>query len=111
MAYVEPQHNVAGPSSATRGVWMADEGKEAGLRVPEVHGSTASTHDAPGQDRSTGQTAGASQAQPRGGLSEQTRNRLATQLRAMYDTMTQQPVPDRFAELIAKLDSGEHGKP
>ncbi|MCJ2066542.1 anti-sigma factor [Methylobacterium sp. J-088] len=90
---------------------MADEGKEAGLRVPEVHGSTASTHDAPGQDRSTGQTAGASQAQPRGGLSEQTRNRLATQLRAMYDTMTQQPVPDRFAELIAKLDSGEHGKP
>ncbi|MCJ2089081.1 hypothetical protein MKK88_24295 [Methylobacterium sp. E-005] len=32
------------------------------------------------------------------------------QLRAMYDTVTQQPVPDRFAELIAKLDSNERGK-
>ncbi|MGT2486790.1 NepR family anti-sigma factor [Methylobacterium oryzae CBMB20] len=26
----------------------------------------------------------------------------------MYDTVTQQPVPDRFAELIAKLDSADH---
>ena len=110
MAYVEPQHNVAGPSSATRGVLMADEGKEAALRVPDVHGSPASTHHAPDQDHRAGRATGASQATPRGGLSEQTRNRLATQLRAMYDTMTQQPVPDRFAELIAKLDSGERGK-
>ncbi|MCJ2059301.1 hypothetical protein MKL09_22540 [Methylobacterium sp. J-048] len=46
----------------------------------------------------------------RGGLSDHTRNRLAAQLRAMYDTVAQQPVPDRFAELIAKLDSGDREK-
>nr|WP_244513786.1 NepR family anti-sigma factor [Methylobacterium sp. UNC378MF] len=43
----------------------------------------------------------------RSGLSDQTRNRIAVQLRAMYDTVTQQPVPDRFADLIAKLDSAD----
>ncbi|MGU3284514.1 NepR family anti-sigma factor [Methylobacterium mesophilicum] len=45
-----------------------------------------------------------------GGLSDQTRNRIAVQLRAMYDTVALQPVPDRFAELIAKLDGGEREK-
>ena len=39
-------------------------------------------------------------------LSEQTRNRLAVKLRAMYDDVVQQPVPDRFADLIARLDGG-----
>jgi hypothetical protein len=29
------------------------------------------------------------------------------QLRSMYDTVANQPVPDRFAELIARLDSAE----
>ncbi|WP_246695101.1 NepR family anti-sigma factor [Methylobacterium sp. P1-11] len=43
----------------------------------------------------------------RSGLSDQTRNRIAVQLRAMYDTVTQQPVPDRFADLIAQLDSAD----
>jgi hypothetical protein len=43
-------------------------------------------------------------------LSDHTRNRLAAQLRAMYDTVALQPVPDRFAELIAKLDGGEREK-
>lgn len=88
---------------------MVDEGKEAGLHVRETHGSTASNRRAPDQDPGTDQPARASPA-PRGGLSEHTRNRLATQLRTIYDTMAQQPVPDRFAELIAKLDSGDHGK-
>ncbi|MCJ2072994.1 anti-sigma factor [Methylobacterium sp. J-030] len=107
MAYVEPQHNVAGPSSATRGVWMVDQGKEAGLHVLGAHGSTASDHRTHDQDGTAGQPG---RAASRGGLSEQTRNRLALQLRALYDTVTKQPVPDRFAELIAKLDSGERGK-
>jgi hypothetical protein len=38
-------------------------------------------------------------------LSPQTRDRIATQLRSMYDSVASQPVPDRFAELIAQLDS------
>ncbi|MDP4002023.1 NepR family anti-sigma factor [Methylobacterium sp. NEAU K] len=46
----------------------------------------------------------------RGGLSEHTRNRLAVQLRTMYDMVALEPVPDRFAELIAKLDDGDRGK-
>ena len=47
--------------------------------------------------------------QAKGGaaLSEFTRTRLATQLRAMYDTVAQQPVPDRFADLIAQLESAD----
>jgi hypothetical protein len=30
--------------------------------------------------------------------------RIGTQLRAMYDDLMQQPVPDRFADLLGKLD-------
>lgn len=29
------------------------------------------------------------------------------QLRSMYDTVASQPVPDRFAELIARLDTAD----
>ncbi|MDQ0446616.1 NepR family anti-sigma factor [Methylobacterium aerolatum] len=43
----------------------------------------------------------------RQGLSVQSRDRIANQLRAMYDTVANQPVPDRFAELIAKLDAAD----
>jgi len=40
-------------------------------------------------------------------LSPQTRDRIAVQLRSMYDTVASQPVPDRFAELIARLDTAD----
>jgi hypothetical protein len=40
-------------------------------------------------------------------LSPQTRDRIASQLRTMYDTVANQPVPDRFAELIARLDTAD----
>lgn len=30
--------------------------------------------------------------------------RIGTHLRAMYDDLMQQPVPDRFAELLGQLD-------
>ncbi|CAA9357711.1 MAG: hypothetical protein AVDCRST_MAG90-2774 [uncultured Microvirga sp.] len=30
--------------------------------------------------------------------------RIGTHLRAMYDDLMQQPVPDRFAELLGKLE-------
>lgn len=39
------------------------------------------------------------------GLSDHTQKRIGLHLRAMYDTIVQQPVPDRFRDLIAKLDS------
>lgn len=38
------------------------------------------------------------------GLSDHTQKRIGLHLRAMYDTIVQQPVPDRFRDLIAKLD-------
>lgn len=95
---------------------MVDQGKGAGLRAPKTQASTASDHLTHGQmhghDKDTGDAGDPSSTAtegsvPRTGLSEQTRNRLAAQLRAMYDTVAQQPVPDRFAELIAKLDGGD----
>ncbi len=43
-------------------------------------------------------------------LSPQTRDRIATQLRSMYDSVASQPVPDRFADLIARLDSADRDR-
>lgn len=37
-------------------------------------------------------------------LGTQTQKRIGLHLRAMYDTVVQQPVPDRFKDLIAQLD-------
>ena len=51
-----------------------------------------------------------SQAQPggrpgkQGGLNAEIQSRIGHQLRAMYDDVVRQGVPDRFAELIQKLD-------
>ncbi len=33
--------------------------------------------------------------------------RIGDQLRAMYDDLMQQPVPDRFAQLLAQLEQGD----
>ncbi len=94
---------------------MVDQGKEPGLRARQSRAGTASGRFSDGQDSSADKAiehalAETGQAAPRTGLSDHTRNRLAAQLRAMYDSITQQPVPDRFADLIAKLDSGDHDK-
>lgn len=40
----------------------------------------------------------------KGGLSAEIQSRIGHQLRAMYDDVVRQGVPDRFAELIRKLD-------
>ena len=42
-----------------------------------------------------------------GGLNAEIQSRIGHQLRAMYDDVVPQGVPDRFAELIRKLDSSE----
>lgn len=41
---------------------------------------------------------------PGGGLNAEIQSRIGHQLRAMYDDVVRQGVPDRFAELIKKLD-------
>ncbi len=40
----------------------------------------------------------------KGGLNAEIQARIGHQLRAMYDDVVRQGVPDRFAELIRKLD-------
>jgi hypothetical protein len=40
-----------------------------------------------------------------GGLNAEIQSRIGHQLRAMYDDVVRQGVPDRFAELIKKLDA------
>ena len=38
------------------------------------------------------------------GLNNQTQRRIGNHLRALYDSVVQQPIPDRFRDLIARLD-------
>ena len=42
-----------------------------------------------------------------GGLNAEIQSRIGHQLRAMYDDVVRQGVPDRFADLIRKLDAPE----
>jgi Anti-sigma factor NepR len=42
-----------------------------------------------------------------GGLNAEIQSRIGHQLRAMYDDVVRQGVPDRFADLIRKLDKSE----
>jgi hypothetical protein len=44
-----------------------------------------------------------------GGLNAEIQSRIGHQLRAMYDDVVRQGVPDRFAELIRKLDAPKEG--
>ena len=47
-----------------------------------------------------------------GRLNTEIQSRIGHQLRAMYDDVVRQGVPDRFAELIKKLDApGPSGDP
>ena len=39
-------------------------------------------------------------------LDRQIQGRIGDHLRALYDGMMQQPVPDRFHDLIARLEGG-----
>lgn len=93
---------------------MADQGKDADPRAGDPYAGTAAEPTAQPASRRPGDSQGlAASSAARaagGGLSDQTRNRIAAQLRSMYDTVALQPVPDRFAELIAKLDGGEREK-
>ncbi|WP_026597130.1 NepR family anti-sigma factor [Methylobacterium sp. 77] len=41
-------------------------------------------------------------------LSDLTQKRIGMHLRVMYDTIVQQPVPDRFRDLIARMDESKN---
>ena len=42
-------------------------------------------------------------------LDSSSQKRIGDQLRAMYDELMQQPVPDRFRELLDQLDKKREG--
>jgi hypothetical protein len=60
----------------------------------------------PETDATAGGTAGAdgSPAKKPGGLNAEIQARIGHQLRALYDDVVRQGVPDRFADLIRQLD-------
>ena len=47
------------------------------------------------------------EAKRQGGLNAEIQSRIGHQLRAMYDDVVRQGVPDRFVDLIRKLDVAE----
>lgn len=53
-------------------------------------------------------TEAAAGAKPKtGGLDRQIQAKIGQQLRSMYDEVVDQGVPDRFSELLKKLDSAQ----
>jgi hypothetical protein len=44
---------------------------------------------------------------PQPGIQPQIQDHIGRQLRAIYEDLLSQPVPDRFAELLEKLDQKE----
>jgi|SwirhisoilCB2_FD_contig_31_15854157_length_273_multi_3_in_0_out_0_1 hypothetical protein len=53
-----------------------------------------------GSDMATG----VMQRKGRGRLTREVQQKIGSQLRAMYDDVVKQGVPDRFTELLAQLD-------
>jgi Anti-sigma factor NepR len=51
------------------------------------------------------------QRKPRGRLGREVQNKIGQQLRAMYDDVVNSGVPDRFVEMLRKLDEQKNGDP
>lgn len=66
----------------------SDANKPAGFASPE--GSRSDETSEPSLDRAV-------------------QSRIGDQLRAMYDNLMQQPIPDRLSELLGRLEQGEGG--
>jgi hypothetical protein len=49
------------------------------------------------------------QRKPRGRLGRDVQNKIGQQLRAMYDDVVNDGVPDRFVEMLRKLDEQKSG--
>lgn len=56
------------------------------------------------EDVPAGESSGDRPSAMRGKLNDQSQQRIGNHLRALYDSVVQQPIPDRFRELIARLD-------
>lgn len=48
-----------------------------------------------------------SPSRPSGALDKETQSKIGQQLRAMYDDVVRQGVPDRFSELLKRLERSE----
>ncbi|MBX9932891.1 MAG: anti-sigma factor [Methylobacterium sp.] len=62
------------------------------------------------QDGTAGGLRRKSGARPSGDdavLNDLTQKRIGLHLRTMYDAVVQQPIPDRFRDLIARLDTAD----
>ncbi len=65
----------------------------------------------PGQPSETMQT-DSTGGKPQSGLNREIQTKIGQQLRAMYDDVVQEGVPDRFADLLRRLDNpADEGKP
>ena len=49
------------------------------------------------------------QRKPRGRLGREVQNKIGQQLRAMYDDVVNAGVPDRFVDMLRKLDEDKNG--
>jgi hypothetical protein len=54
---------------------------------------------------------GAKSPSSSGSLDKETQTKIGQQLRAMYDDVVRQGVPDRFAELLKRLERSEDEEP
>ena len=76
------------------------------MSLVDIQGDRRMDDDAPGAGPSPeGADPKTGDAVPGQGLSDHTQKRIGLHLRAMYDTIVQHPVPDRFRDLIAQLDA------
>lgn len=51
-----------------------------------------------------------SRGRGRGSLDRDVQSRIGRQLRAMYEEVVQEGVPDRFAEILQRLEQDDKGK-
>lgn len=59
----------------------------------------------------TNQTVAGAAKPGSGGLDRQIQAKIGQQLRSMYDDVVDQGVPDRFVDLLKKLDGAQGGTP
>ena len=67
---------------------IAEDGKRASASKPDTIDVSRTKSQDPSLDRAI-------------------QTRIGDRLRAMYDTLAEEPVPDRLAEILKRLDGGE----
>lgn len=90
MTYVKPQNNRGDATTWHQGDNRMDEDETGRISLGETR--SRQEREPKLQDPETHS------------LSDLTQKRIGMHLRAMYDTIVQQPVPDRFRDLIARMD-------